>query len=373
MSARRRFTHVASMPKASSVRKRATASLGSASSVVCTDLLVVDQAPFLERALATCERLRSELHATQALLHDYETQDRTAFQQWLHRTHGSELTRLRELWDEIGDYQFILQQLSVCADRDYKEIPLLYKELMELKQQGILLSYVSSAGQGEAQADDNEWSGEWDDEKYSEVKEDPLRAFFDQVFGRQTARSRKAAGKRGAVVKKVASPLGLKACYRALAKRLHPDHSNLDDALRERRWHELQVAYRNRDLDGLLRVEAICDMEDSGLTVRLGLARLRELAAYHQSHLIPIRQALQAAERDLAFGFTVHGATAELRQGVARDLAAQSLEVKGRVTAWAQTAASVRDEVEAQLRENEIAAARAARRAEKVQSKRARK
>lgn len=200
-----------------------------------------------------------------------------------------------------------------------------------------------------------------------------LLFLFNQVFSKQASHSKNTIAKRAGSAKRVSNGLTLKACYRALAKRLHPDHSTLEASLREKRWHELQAAYRNRDLEAMLRVEAVCDMEDSGLTVQLGLSRLRELATYHQSHVISIRKALNTAERDLAFGFATTGATSDIVQRVVRDLEAQALGVKERITVYAQTAASVRDEVEAQLRENEIAAARAARRAEKAQAKRDKK
>lgn len=96
----------------------------------------------------------------------------------------------------------------------------------------------------------------------------------------------------------------MKTLYRALAKRLHPDHSELDEVLRERRWHELQQAYDTDDLEALQRIEAVCDMEDAGgLSIGLGLARLRDLAAYQRSHVQPIRNALREAKRHPAFNF----------------------------------------------------------------------
>lgn len=71
----------------------------------------------------------------------------------------------------------------------------------------------------------------------------------------------------------------------------------------------MQEAYQNHDLDGLLRVEAICDMDETGLSIQLGLARLNELAHYHQSHLKPIRLALREAKREMAFGCSRSGTT----------------------------------------------------------------
>ena len=90
--------------------------------------MVVDQAPFLKKALSTCRRLRKELHLKQALLSDFEEQDRSAFQQWLNSTHGKTLTQLRELRDEAAAYQFILHHLSQRAYSDYEAVPALFNE-----------------------------------------------------------------------------------------------------------------------------------------------------------------------------------------------------------------------------------------------------
>jgi hypothetical protein len=367
------LTFLGDMPKNTTTRKRATASRGDVSSVTCSALLVVNQAPFLKKVLSTCKRLRTELHQKQALLNDFEEQDRSAFQQWLNRTHGRALSQIRELGAEVEAYQFILHHLSRCAYSNSVDVPALYRELLLRKVQGTLFSYVPAEckygfdSDGAASEDDEEEEG-WEDDD-----EDPMWDFFDRAFRGRAARESDTSGDRAVSAKKAASDIRLKSCYRALAKRLHPDHSTLEESVRDKRWHEIQVAYQNSDLEALLRVEAICDMDDTGLTIKLGLARLRDLAAYHQSHLIPLRQALRVAKRDIAFGFASHGPSAEVRREVASGLEYQYCEVKDVIASLAQTAAGIRDEAEAQLRENEIATARAARRAEKVLAKRGKK
>ena len=132
--------------------------------------MVVDQAPFLKKALSTCKRLRNELHKKQALLADFEEQDRSAFQQWYNRTQGKNLTQNRELREEINAYQFILHHLSRCAYESFHEFPALYEELFERKKNGSLFAYVSPRAQAAADEDhecddeDDEWDDEFEDE-----------------------------------------------------------------------------------------------------------------------------------------------------------------------------------------------------------------
>ena len=371
------------MPKVSKSHKRKVHSKRSTSRVTCTALMVVDQAPFLKKALSTCKRLRKELHKKQALLSDFEEQDRNAYQQWMNRTHGKKLTKIRELRDEANEYQFILHHLSQCAHYNYQAVPELFEELFELKKKGKLYSYVPPKqpdpfgfGGDPDEDDDEDWDKDdvfeddededWDDD------DDDMRAFFDRMFGGGASRDSGAGMLQSQSAQKAANDNArLKTCYRTLAKRLHPDHSELEESIREKRWHEIQEAYQNSDLEALLRVEAICDMDDTGLCAELGLARLRDLAAYHKSHLIPIRRALRDAKQDIAFGFFKNGPSARVKRDVAEDLKYERMDVKESLAYMKQSAASIRDEVVELLRSDQAANSRAIKRAKEAKARKA--
>ena len=136
----------------------------------------------------------------------------------------------------------------------------------------------------------------------------------------------------------------MKALYRTLAKRLHPDRSSVPESLRAKRWHELQEAYEQEDFEAIRRIEAVCDMDESGISVDLGLARLRELADYHRSHLGPIRRALKEAKRHLAFGFAGNGPDA-IRGVVAGDIEETVEELEDECAALEQATEALRREI----------------------------
>ncbi|MGJ8637998.1 MAG: hypothetical protein ACSHYA_01275 [Opitutaceae bacterium] len=374
------------MAKRSSPRKRTKASCSKTQAVTCTALLVVDQAPFLKKALSACKRLRNELHKKQALLSDFEEQDRTAYWQWFNSTYGKRLTQIRELQEEVNAYQFIVHHLSNCSYFDYKAVPELYEKLFELKQAGDLFSYEPPKqpdpygyfNDDDEEEDDDEWddADDWDDDDWDEDDEesddDDMRSFFERMFG--------GGGSGGASdevrdqehrKQKAEEDIRFKTCYRNLAKRLHPDRSKLEESIRERRWHEIQEAYQQNDYEALLRVEAICDMDDTGLSVKLGLARLRDLAAYHKSHLVPIRQALREAKQDVAFGFFRNGASAKLKREVASDLKYDRMNLKESIEQMEYVAVSIRDEIAERLRQDKAANERAIRRAKEKRAERA--
>ncbi|MGZ0709624.1 J domain-containing protein [Coraliomargarita sp. W4R53] len=359
-----------SMSYGSKSRKHRVHSRNPVSVVACTELLVVDQAPFLNKALSACKRLRKELDKKQALLADFEEEDCAAFQRWLNGTYGVTLTQVRELREEMSAHQFILHHLSQCAYHSFEDVPKLYQELFQLKKKGMLYSYVPPQSKEEDEEDseaaDDPFGGDagegWSDE-------DSMRDFFDRVFGGRRAGPGHATNERQAEsARKAANDARLKSCYRQLAKRLHPDHSELKEVVREKRWNEIQEAYHNNDLEGLLRVEAVCDMDEEGLSVKLGLARLRDLAAYQKSHLRPIRDALRAAKQDIAFGFSKAGPSPKLERDIAGDLKFERIDLKSKVADLMRAAKAIRNEVEAELRASEIRAARAARHQGRVQA-----
>jgi hypothetical protein len=333
--------------------------------------LVVDQAPFLKKALSTCKRLRNELHSKQALLNDFEEHDRKAFQQWYHGTHGSALSELREMHEELGAYEFIYHHLSQCVYHAFSEVPKLYDELMERKKKGTLYQFVPPNRFTSSQEDESD-DEDWDDDDWDESDDESTDDFYEKAFGSRGRSAFDGADEpRARSAAKAESDTRLKTCYRSLAKRLHPDHSELEESIREKRWFEIQDAYQNGDLEALLRVEAICDMDDTGLTVKLGLARLRDLAAYHKSHLLPLRNALRAAKRDPAFGFAENGPTPKIKREAAEALEYERLDMSEMLGHLRQASAEIRDEIEDHLREQAILKAQAARKEERREARRA--
>ncbi|MDQ8193245.1 J domain-containing protein [Coraliomargarita sp. SDUM461004] len=323
------------------------------------ELLVVDQAPYVRQALSACKRLRKELTKKQALLSSFED-DRRAFQLWLHGTHGATITQVRELHEEVNAYQFILHHLSRCAYESMEAVPALYQQLFRLKKAGMLHSYVPPHVTAKAN-DADDTAGE------PRIDEDTKQDFYDRFYSERRSKDGVAEKHQAESSRKAQHDARLKSCYRQLAKRLHPDHSKLEEVVREQRWHEMQTAYHNDDLDGLLRIEAICDMDKRGLSEKLGLARLRDLAAYHKAHLLPIRDALRAAKQDIAYGFVTKGLTEGIEYAIAGNLKFEMIDLKSTISDLERAAKSIRKEALAQLRSAEIEADRARRAQERVQ------
>lgn len=289
-------------------------------SVKAAPLLVVDQKPILKKALTQCRRLRTELHKKQARLRRFEEEEIAAYQAWISANFGAELTEARELREQMARHEFVLENLSACELWMPERLQEVYEELMRRLEDGTLYEFQPPQPD-DASEDDAE--DEVDDpfEDFKQAFEEAFDDFFDEdgMEEEDEEAAGRFPGKPASRKGRQPEEIALKALYRALAKRLHPDHSELEGSMRARRWNELQTAYQNCDLHALQRIEAVCDMDTGGLSIRLGLARLRDLAAYHKSHLRPIREALREAKRHPAFGFA-ESDEEQLRRDVAAEL-----------------------------------------------------
>jgi hypothetical protein len=284
-------------------------------------LMVVDQAPYLKKALARCRRLERELHNKQETLRCFEEEDVVEYQTWIHATFGAELSKIREKQQEtLPQLHFVVGMLRQCYlyHRDYLEA--VYKELLERLEKGTLGEYKPPYADEEDEGDDedddwedDDWEDDDDDDDEDDddeddddlwealEEEDPeIRNKFDEFF-RELGIGPPVKSSRQEI------SISVKTLYRALVKKLHPDHSTMQESLRQRRWDELQAAYRAMDLEALQQIEAVCDIESIGLSIEIGLARLNDLGDYHQSHVTPLRAALRAAKKNPAFGFAARG------------------------------------------------------------------
>ena len=281
-------------------RARSRASLG---------LIEIDQRPFLNQAATTCRRLRTELANKQQKLREFEEEAMAEFDQWMSQKHGAELTRIREMRQEFDEWQFILAQVE-ALEFDYPEaMAEELEDMLKRRENGTLADYVPLAFRGREddesgdEEDEEEDDYNYDEEDYDEEDEDDFEDMddFDRAF--HEAFENFFGGSHGSGSGRMTNDetIRLKATYRILAKQLHPDLSDLPDDQREKRWHELQEAYQQNDLAGMQRIEAVCDMDRTGISAKLGLARLADLIDYHKSHLGPLRQALRNAKKHPAF------------------------------------------------------------------------
>lgn len=296
-------------------------------------LAVIDEVPIRREAMETYQRLETQIAQARAVLEAFETGDLPAYQRWEARAFGSLLTQIRELTLELQQKDLILHAIdeemywSGCTDvTAYRRVT---KALEEPPPEPQPRSHANEPNGGFDPEDPDFDMGAGGDKLFGDSDLPPgfdaaafdrltaaqkreFRMFYedaamlfeletgrmaprlDDVLKEDRARKRGAAssaqkGKRAAApepeveevspVKRAADRL--KELYRKLVLQLHPDHHGEQTARDRELWHQLQTAYKNKDLELMEalagRIELTLNRVTGSLPVQVLLRLTREL------------------------------------------------------------------------------------------------
>jgi len=283
-------------------------------------LMVVDQKPFLKKALARCQRIRRDLAKRQKDLAAFEEVDQAAYETWLASTFGALLTQLRESRDalfELSDWLDHVEFSQVVIGVSHNEV---YEYVRKHREDPDYWDPRYDSDPKEIEEETQSAADEFDDMDDDErnVFEDFIKNMAEGVFGIDAEdleddpdfpgwlpggeRQKPAPREASAAEKREKSEL--KQLYRRLARRLHPDVRRSEGPEADRRWEQLQTAYNSKNIEELRALEAVCDADETGLSIKLGLAHLNTWADYHQLLLKPLQVAVREAKKHPAWGFT---------------------------------------------------------------------
>ena len=135
----------------------------------------------------------------------------------------------------------------------------------------------------------------------------------------------------------------MKALYRVLVRRLHPDLRDDASAGVSALWHEVQEAYAAGDVPQLEILLALIDIEANTLGAQTSVGQMRALLAELERAARALEKSVLEAEGEDAWNFAQSGPNEDLRLRVERqlksDLAGRSqrLDVLTKtIAAWAQ-------------------------------------
>lgn len=299
--------------------KKSSAKRGShrkRSAKVFGPLMVVDQKPFLKKALARCQRIRRDLAKRQKELSAFEEGDVPAYQAWIATEFGALLTQLREDHEAVAQLDAWLYLIDFSQEMMGVPQSEVYEYVRKHREDPDYWDPRYDPDPKEIEAEDEAAAAEFEemDDEERAMFEDFMKGIAEDVFGIDADELEKEPGFPGwsegsahhkpapsAVRKREASEL--KQLYRRLARRLHPDVNRAGGAVAERRWEQLQAAYEAENLDKLRALEAICDADETGLSIKLGLAHLNTWADYHHMLLKPLQSTMREAKKHPAWGF----------------------------------------------------------------------
>ena len=96
----------------------------------------------------------------------------------------------------------------------------------------------------------------------------------------------------------------LRSIYRDICRQLHPDTGVTMSERIKQLWIEVQEAYKNKDLDRLETLRALCDLERGSLNKNVSCSRLMNLIQHFQNGVRSLKNMLKGARnREPGYGF----------------------------------------------------------------------
>ena len=332
----------------------------------------VEQESLRETAAAECTRAKTRLEQARRLWHHFERKDKPAFVRWRAREFGALLSKAREVEDHIRDAQALVHAVEMEMRRGFQDAHSAYQRVMFRRENP---SVATDDGAAEGPREEREAAGklsdfekeslfqEWvkrslgtnpdkmDDEAYSTTFE----AFKSHMFRGAPEEPRmrnvqRPAAQRPPVIEaeeeaseeEEAKDARVKALYRVLVRRLHPDLRDDAGAGVSGLWHEVQEAYAASDVAHLEILLALVDIEANTMGAQTSIGQMRAMLAEFERAARALQKSLLEAEGEDAWDFARCGPNEDLRLRVERELKSQlagrslRLEVLTKtIAAWA--------------------------------------
>ena len=350
-------------------RRAQTKTIQTATDPSLDAIVLINQEPLREQAAADCSAAMACLKRVRASWHHFERKDKPAFVRWRAREFGALLSEARETEMQIRDLQTLVHEVEMEMRRGFHDIYRAYQRVMSRRSSSAAASAEEDSfrktGQTARPLSDFEKEAlfqEWvkrslgthpdkmDDEAYSSSFEAFKRHMFRPIAeesppplnekrpprkGRTIEDEEENENEPGTVDARV------KALYRRLVRRLHPDLRADGSAAVSALWHEVQEAYAASDIARMEVLLALSDIE-ANRTHDQSLSQMRSVLRELERSFRALEKSLVEAEGEDAWDFARVGPTSQLRfrleQQLKSNLAArtQRLELLTRTVAeWA--------------------------------------
>lgn len=262
-------------------------------------LLLVDNVPIRRGAVAEHENAKRAFKKLQAAIQHFHQTDRPKFEQWLRDhfakliqevTHTKgELSKLQELIFEVETRTWLKNQSFAAAYRDVME--------RRAKNNGK----ASTEEEDELRAKLNQKLGTEDEEPSDSEESDP-------------------APTTSAVKLSPEKMSRLKAAYRSLARRYHPDcNTDLTKEMQEI-WYEAQRAYLAGDVELLESIDAASSNHDSDFRHSSPVSAIRRRTQQLEQNHKSLLRKVEDLQKDRAWGFAKLTKTGALQKRLAKEL-----------------------------------------------------
>ncbi len=266
-----------------------------------------------KKALKDYQKHERSLEQLKSQLKQHHERDIPGFRSWLHQTFGQILTNSRELVEKIRDKQALVNEIGFLVRHRNLSEPEAYLKAKwrrahpkEAEEEDLRLAQEEEqrrkqnpdAHDPEEDADDRNDIFGLDDEDFESIPDndyDDFSDFFESFFGaRPPARTPHRSHAETKTIKEL---------YRAIVRRLHPDHHGHMSEARKNLWHEAQAAYSRHDTQALQSILARCDNEETGLGAHTPVSTIHLLIRKLKQSLQSTRSEIRRAKSNPAWDY----------------------------------------------------------------------
>jgi hypothetical protein len=309
-------------------------------------MVLIDQAPIRGAAVHECSETFARLEAARLEWHRYEREDKPSFARWRAREFGALLSEMREVEARVTERETLVHEVEMEMRRGIIDPHSAYQRIMA--RRGNPAAHVeetkaarNDAGAGRAMSEFEkealfqEWvqrslgtnPDKMDDEAYSasfEVfKSHMFRARPDEpprVEARRQTPGLPAEKEDEEQEQETPRDARVKALYRLLVRRLHPDLRADGNVAVSALWHEVQEAYAASDVAQLEILLALSDIASDRFSDQTSVSQIHAVIGELERALFALNDSLRQARGEDAWGFARSGAVDGLRLRVEREL-----------------------------------------------------
>lgn len=327
-----------------------------------TSLVLVENSPLKKKYLQNCKRSIKELEKAKIELERYNQVDRLEYEKWYNSVFGAKLTELREthgkaaemyhLLSEIEDYKFsnhttYYEAYQAVIDR--REHPEKYQNEKRSK------SFFDDDDDGSDFFDDDDdddddsfeeddFDDEYNDHKKNrdhsdeELTEEEIEELFEEFIQCNPEFKRLPPEMKRIMFEHFKSNFNvrsktktkeendyrsvekLKKIYRVLVRKLHPDYRKENNPRLDEIWHEVQIAYNQKDVERLELLLALSDIQQGKFSEISSVSQLIAIHEEYKKQLKVIRSQIRKAKKDVAWNFLSNPNKDKIKKEIQRDI-----------------------------------------------------
>ena len=260
----------------------------------------------------------------------HEKHDLPQYTRWLNTHFGALLTELRELSHTLTEKRSLFSEIEEEAILGNRSFFRAYEIVMRRRQEREARPNEEppfESNEEPEQAQDSHSSDDPRDEEFERLFEE-MEDAFAEMFGIGGRRPRRKPEVEADGVQRSKSHNRLKALYRAVVRRLHPDTQNEMTSQKLEWWHQAQAAYEKNDIHQLEVILSLCEIEEKGTTAHTSLSILQRITRQLKSSVNQLKRELAKHRRNPAWNFSQRKDLDELALRIRGSLREESSALK---------------------------------------------